>query len=61
MKHFTKQFQYFIFLKSGVLAGEIDPSVFIDSSLHLSIFDDESFQEFWANKKGEGGQRGPSR
>ena len=40
-----------------MLAGEIDPSVFIDSSLHLSIFDDESFQEFWANKKGEGGQR----
>ena len=34
--------------------GEVDPSsVFIDSSLLLSILDDdESFQEFWANKGG---------
>ena len=37
-----------------MLAGEIDPSVFIDSSLHLTLYD-ESFQVSFGQTKGEGG------
>ena len=44
-----------------MLAGEIDPSVFIDSSLHLTLYD-ESFQVSFGQTKGEGGGHGgPSR
>ena len=38
-----------------MLAGEVDPSVFIDSSLLLILDDDESFQESFGQTKGEGG------
>ena len=42
-----------------MLAGEVDPSVFIDSSLLLILDDDdESFQESFGQTKGEGGSWG---
>ena len=45
-----------------MLAGEVDPSVFIDSSLLLILDDDERvFKRVLGKQKGKGGHGGPSR